>query len=148
MMMNLKNLMLRMKINKLEIINILLNMNVILYYHALYKINKLSWLSWMYELKLIDFNGKEYSRIILWKEAKVVSNTKLLVKWIIFEHKIEYEVKMTDEKVQVIQSDYLKAQLSSNHFKSLTVQMRQNKLSDLLKFYFITVILRKLKIIK
>ena len=144
-MMNLKTLILKKKINKKYFTYTLLNMNKMLYFHALYKISKLSWLAWMYESKLIDLNGKEYQDLIHWKEAKVVSNKEFLVKWVIKEHNIKYEVEMTDEKVQVIQSDYLMAQLLSNYFKSLTVQMRQSKLSDLLEFYFRTVILQKLK---
>ena len=55
---------------------------------------------------------------------------------------------MTDEKAQLIQSDYLMAQLLSNNFKSLNVQICQRKLIDLIKFYSETVILRILKFIK
>ena len=102
----------------------------------------------MYEYKLIDFNNKEYSEEIDWKEAQVISNKEFLWKWVILKHNIEFEVKMTDEKVQLIQSDYLMAQLLSNNFKSLTVQIRQTWLSKLLEFYLTTVILPKLKITK
>ena len=144
-MMNLKTLILILKINKLDTIKTLLNMNAMLFYHAFYKINKLFWLSWVYEAKLTDFNSQEYLGQIHWNEAKVISNKNFFVKWFLPKYKIEYEVEMTDEKVQVIQSDYLMAQLLSNDFKSLTVQMRQSKLSDLLEFYFRTVILQKLK---
>ena len=70
------------------------------------------------------------------------------MKWIIPQHNIKFEVKMTDEKVQLIQSDYLMAQLLSNNFKSLNVQIFHSKQFDLLEFYSETVILRILKIIK
>ena len=102
----------------------------------------------MCEYKLIDFNNKEYSDEIDWKEVEVISNKEFLWKWIILKHNIKFEVKMTDEKVQLIQSDYLMAQLLSNNFKSLTVQIRQTWLSKLIKFYFETVILWILKITK
>ena len=51
-------------------------MNVILYYYALYKTNKLDWFTQNYGSKIIDFNGKEYSDIIYLEEAKVISNKK------------------------------------------------------------------------
>ena len=145
-MLILKTLMLRKIINKKDITNILLSMNAMMYYHALYKIDKILWLAWICESKLIDINNKEYLEMVYWEEAKVISNREFLWKWFIRQPKIEYEVKMTDEKVEVIQSDYLIAQLLSNNFMSLTVQIRQNWLSKLLEFYFKVVILRKLKI--
>ena len=136
------------ELNSLAITSIFLRMNAMLYYHAFYKIDKILWLRWMYEYKLIDFNDKEYSEIIDWKEAQVISNKEFLWKWVILKHNIEFEVKMTDEKMQLIQSDYLMAQLLSNNFKRLTVQINKIWLSKLLEFYLKTVILPKLKITK
>ena len=147
-MLNLTILILRSKLNSLDITNRLWSMNAMLYYHGFYKIDKILWLTWMYELKIIDFNDKEYSEKIDWKEAKVISNQEFLWKWVIFKLNIEFEIKMTDEKVQVIQSYFLMAQLSSHNFKSLTVQINQTWLSKLLEFYFKTVIQSKLKITK
>ena len=55
---------------------------------------------------------------------------------------------MTDEKVQVIQSDSLKAQLLSKKIKSLTIEMNQPEMSDLLVFYFKFVFLPIFTILK
>ena len=145
---NLKILTLRKQINQIDITNTLLNMNIMLYYHVIYKIDKIFWLTLIYESKLIDLNDNQYPDIIYWEEANVISNKEFIMKWIIPQHNIKFEVKMTDEKAQLIQSDYLMAQLLSNNFKSLNVQICQRKLIDLLNFYSETVILRILKFIK
>ena len=64
MMLNLKILMLRKQISQIDITNTLLNMNVILYYHVIYKIDKIFWLTKIYESKLIDLNDNQYPDII------------------------------------------------------------------------------------
>ena len=102
----------------------------------------------MYNLKLIYLNDEEYIGYIYWKEAKVISNKEFIIKWYIPENSIEYEVKLTDEKVEVIQSFYLANQLRRYNFKSLTVEVSKQEQFVLFQFYFKTVILPNFIILK